>query len=117
TDVTIEAGLLSFHPTQTAVWADFNNDGWVDLFIGNESQKENIHPCEFYINNGDGTFSNNTISAGLTISDNQDFYYVKGVTAADFNNDGWVDIYVSNLYSTKKNLLFMNKGMDDKDNL
>src|SRR5690606_28735214 len=106
TDVTIEAGLLSFHPTQAAVWADFNNDGWLDLFIGNESKEDNIHPCEFYINNGDGTFSNNAISAGLTVSDANDFYYVKGVTASDFNNDGWVDIYISSLYSTKKNLLF-----------
>ena len=114
TDVTLEAGLLSFHPTQTAVWADFNNDGWVDLFIGNESNQDSVHPCEFYINNGDGTFSNNAISAGLTISDADDFYYVKGVTAADFNNDGWVDIYVSSLYSTQKNLLFINKGVNDQ---
>lgn len=117
TDVTIEAGLLSFHPTQTAAWADFNNDGWLDLFIGNESEKENIHPCEFYINNGDGTFSDDTISAGLTISDDQVFYYVKGVTVADFNNDGWVDIYISNLHSHSKNLLFINNGIDEKENV
>jgi hypothetical protein len=37
TDVTKIAGLLSFHPTQTAAWADVNNDGFLDLFIGNES--------------------------------------------------------------------------------
>ncbi len=37
TDVTKESGLLSFHPTQTATWADFNNDGWLDVFIGNET--------------------------------------------------------------------------------
>src|SRR5690606_2200660 len=102
TDVTIEAGLLSYHPTQAAVWADFNNDGWIDLFIGNESEKDRIYPSELYINKGDGTFSNNAASAGLTTSDSDDFYYVKGVTAADFNNDGWVDIYVSNLFSSKK---------------
>ncbi len=36
TDVTNKAGLLSFYPTQTATWADFNNDGWLDVFIGNE---------------------------------------------------------------------------------
>ncbi|MGN6530568.1 MAG: FG-GAP repeat domain-containing protein, partial [Ginsengibacter sp.] len=47
TDVTKEAGLLSFHPTQTATWADFNNDGWLDVFIGNEtSPGGESHPCE-----------------------------------------------------------------------
>ncbi|WP_162495554.1 CRTAC1 family protein [Confluentibacter flavum] len=117
TDVTIEAGLLSFHPTQTAVWADFNNDGLIDLFIGNESDKDNIYPCELYMNNGDGTFSNDTINAGLTVSDAQNFYYVKGVTAADYNNDGWMDIYVSTLHSNSKNLLFMNKGEDKEGHI
>src|SRR5690606_3268861 len=60
TDVTMESGLLSFHPTQTATWADFNNDGWLDLFIGNESEAGDsnmTHPCELYINNQNGTFS------------------------------------------------------------
>ncbi|MEJ0080692.1 MAG: VCBS repeat-containing protein [Puia sp.] len=37
TDVTVESGLLTFGPTQTAVWGDFNNDGWLDLFVGKET--------------------------------------------------------------------------------
>lgn len=116
TDVTIEAGLLSFHPTQTATWADFNNDGWIDLFIGNESGKENVHPSEFYRNNGDGTFSNLTASAGLTVSNEEESYFVKGVTSGDYNNDGWMDIYVSTLHSSK-NLLFINKRIDKNGHL
>ena len=40
TDVTVQSGLLSFHPTQTGTWADFNNDGWLDVFIGNETSIE-----------------------------------------------------------------------------
>ncbi|MBZ9631719.1 CRTAC1 family protein [Salegentibacter sp. LM13S] len=114
TDVTIEAGLLSYHPTQTATWADFDNDGWIDLFIGNESDKENIHPSEFYRNNGDGTFSNLTASAGLTVSTGEEPYYIKGVTSGDYNNDGWMDIYISTLHPTSRNLLFLNKGIDEK---
>jgi tetratricopeptide (TPR) repeat protein len=117
TDVTIEAGLLSYHPTQTATWADFDNDGWIDLFIGNESDKENIHPSEFYRNNGDGTFSNLTTSAGLTVSTEEEPYYIKGVTSGDYNNDGWMDIYVSTLHPTSRNLLFLNKGIDETGNL
>lgn len=67
TDVTAEAGLLSFHPTQTAVWADFNNDGWLDVFIGNESTempsrlrtaRGKFHYPEFYVNQRNGTFKN-----------------------------------------------------------
>jgi hypothetical protein len=44
-DVTAAAGLLSFHPTQTASWFDYNGDGWIDLFIGNESSSQDVNPC------------------------------------------------------------------------
>ena len=56
-DVTEEAGLLRFHPTQTAVWFDYDGDGWLDLFVGNESTREEAAPCELFRNNGDGTFT------------------------------------------------------------
>src|SRR5271170_4344406 len=38
-DVTEAAGLMSLHPTQTAAWADYDNDGWLDLFVGHETEK------------------------------------------------------------------------------
>lgn len=116
TDVTIESGLLSFYPTQTATWADFDNDGWIDLFIGNESDIENNNPSEFFRNNGDGTFTNLTATAGLTVSNDDKPYYVKGVTSGDYNNDGWMDLYVSTLHSAK-NLLYINKGKDKTGNI
>jgi hypothetical protein len=57
-DVTEAAGLLSFHPTQTASWGDYDNDGDLDLFIGNESTPgSHVHPSELYVNDGDGTFT------------------------------------------------------------
>ena len=97
TDVTVEAGLLSLHPTQTAVWADFNNDGWLDLFIGNETtDTAHPHPAELFINNQDGGFSNVSDAAGCSITG-----FIKGVVAADYNNDGWQDLFLSMLDGRK----------------
>jgi hypothetical protein len=110
TDVTEEAGMLSFHPTQTATWNDFNNDGWLDVFIGNESSEaENVHPCELYINNQDGTFREVAKQAGIQVSSSQNYYYVKGVTSGDYDKDGLADIYISTVDTKKPNLLFRNK--------
>ena len=106
-DVTIDAGLLSMHPTQTASWADFNRDGWLDVFIGNESKgkgaNQMLNPCEFYLNNGDGTFSNISAQTGLNIKG-----FVKGSAWGDINNDGLPDLYVSLL--GEPNRLYLNRG-------
>lgn len=104
-DVTIEAGIYSTNPTQAATWNDFNNDGWLDLFVANEttfSSTKNF-PCEFYLNKGDGSFENVTDKYGM----NQVGYF-KGCTSGDVNNDGWQDIYLSNLDGD--NLLYLGKN-------
>ena len=105
TDVTVEAGLLSFHPTQTATWNDFNLDGWLDVFIGNESSSEKeMHPCELYLNNKNGTFTN------IATPDNLDIKaFVKGVTSGDYDGDGWPDIFISTVNA--RQLLLHNKGV------
>jgi hypothetical protein len=111
TDVTIISGLLSFHPTQTATWNDFNNDGWLDVFIGNESWEGNAlsgsHPAELFINNQDGTFINVAAQAGVDV-----IAFVKGVTSGDFNNDGWKDLFVTSLSGQR--FLLRNKGSAGK---
>jgi len=108
TDVTVESGLLSFNPTQTATWADFNNDGWLDLFIGNETSSFfHPHPAELYINNQDGTFTNTASESGAAFS-----YFMKGVVSADYNNDGWPDIFISSFDG--KRVLLKNKGVKSK---
>jgi hypothetical protein len=97
TDVTKECGLLSFYPTQTATWNDFNNDGWLDVFIGNETiSGADQNPCELYINNKNGTFTEMALQANCRIVD-----YVKGVTSADYNNDGFADIFISTMTGNK----------------
>lgn len=105
TDVTIQSGLFSLHPTQAGVWRDFNNDGWLDLFIGNESQKRGEqHGCELYLGCEKGTFTNIAVEAGVAVN-----AFIKGVTAADYNNDGWQDLYLSTVNGYK--VLLKNKGM------
>jgi len=107
TDVTKAAGLLSFHPTQTATWADFNNDGWLDVFIGNETiPGEELHPCELYMNNKNGTFTEIAAKAGCAITE-----FVKGVTSGDYNNDGLTDIFISTLNGRK--ILLKNESAKD----
>lgn len=111
TDVTIASGILSFHPTQAATWNDFNNDGWLDVFIGNESWEGNavsgLHPAELFVNNQDGTFTNIATQAGVDV-----IGFVKGVTSGDYNNDGWKDIFVTSLSGQR--FLLKNKGIQGK---
>jgi tetratricopeptide (TPR) repeat protein len=90
TDVTDQSGLGNIPTTtQTAVWADINNDGWLDLFIVNEDGHNQL-----YLNNRDGTFQDIAASAGVAGDGTS---YSKGVVAGDYDNDGYVDFYISNL--------------------
>lgn len=103
-DVTEKAGLLAFAPSQTAVWADFDNDGWLDLFVGNESSGDESNPCQLFRNNRDGTFTDIAKAAGVAFVG-----FVKGVTAGDYDNDGRTDLYLSML--NRGNVLFRNQGV------
>ena len=107
TDVTKAAGLLAhLAPTQTATWLDYDGDGWLDLFVGNETRAggfEDPSPCELFHNNRDGTFTN------VAPESRVDFVgFVKGVVSGDYNNDGRPDIFVS--VQGSDNLLFRNDG-------
>ena len=82
--------------TQAAVWTDIDNDGLLDLFVGNENG-----PAQLFRNRGDGTFDDIAEQAGVDRS-----AFNKGVAAADYDNDGWPDLYVSNLGGT--NFLYRN---------
>jgi hypothetical protein len=103
TDVTEAAGLFSMHPTQTAAWGDYDGDGWLDLFIGNESFRGEIHPCELFHSNGDGTFTERASEVGVAVEG-----FVKGISWGDSDNDGDLDLYVSRLQGD--NFLFRNDG-------
>jgi len=103
TDVTQKSGLgAAVAASQTAAWADIDNDGYLDLFVGNENA-----PSQLFHNNGDGTFKDISHAAGIDKT-----AFSKGVVAADYDKDGYEDFYVSNygganfLYRNNHNLTF-----------
>jgi enediyne biosynthesis protein E4 len=82
-------------------WADFNNDGKQDLFVCNNraSNKNNL----LYLNNGDGTFTK--VATGVVVTDGGSSY---GCTAADYDNNGTIDLFVANY--GENNFLYSNTG-------
>ena len=104
TDVTEAAGVQHPGYPNSVTASDLNNDGWTDLYVANDFDV----PDFFYLNNGDGTFTNIIDSALRHIS-----YYSMGVDAADINNDGWLDLMVLDMVAEDNFRLKSNmSGMD-----
>ena len=104
TDVTFESGLGEvFRPTQTAAFADYDLDGDLDLYIGNETNEGTSFPCQLFQNAGDGTFTDVAETAGVT-----NLRWTKGVSWGDFDDDRDPDLYVSNMKG--ENRLYRNNG-------
>ncbi len=98
-DTTKRAGLgENAFPCQASGWGDYDSDGDLDLYVGNER-----YPCELFQNQGDGTFADVTAKAGVPNGG-----MTKGVAWGDYDNDGDQDLYVSNL--EQSNLLYRNEG-------
>ena len=127
TDVTVKAGVAAPGWATSAVWFDYDNDGRLDLFVCRfvEYSKAKLKfcgdlitgerhycipsiydamPCWLFHNNGDGTFTDVSKESGIA----QHRAKAWGVVAADLNNDGRMDLYVTN--DTVPNFLFANRG-------
>ncbi len=109
TDVTEAAGVGNigglFHGKGLGVVsADFNNDGAPDLYVANDDTRN-----DFFYNNGDGTFSEISTLAGCAYSFNGVSQAGMGVATGDYNADGRLDIFVTNL-SYETNALYRNNG-------
>jgi hypothetical protein len=130
TDVTVRAGILAIEATQAAAWGDFDNDGFLDLFIGTEtgfptrvlgsaSKLSSSLLLDFYRlahrqaqghlyrNQGDGTFRDVLPGLGLDIRG-----WIKGAAWSDYDRDGSIDLYLSRYGDS--NILLHNDGPDAK---
>jgi hypothetical protein len=105
-DVTEQAGLLFAYPTNTAAVADFDNDGWLDIFVGHEATATDPYPSQLFHNNHDGTFTDIGGASGVA-----NLGFVKGAAWGDYNLDGRPDLYVSVMYG--HNHLLRNDGPRD----
>jgi hypothetical protein len=102
-DVSFEAGLADVRrPTQAAAWSDYDNDGDLDLYVGNEGSQEEF-PAQLFRNNADGTFTDVAALAGV-----ENRRFAKGVAWGDYDGDRWPDLYVSNF--SEPNRLYRNQG-------
>jgi hypothetical protein len=133
TDVTEKAGVQNSHWGVGAAFLDYDRDGRLDLFVGNYLKfdphaKKPYYGAEAFAgpldfegdanrlfhNNGDGTFTDVSAQAGVDNAAGR----AKGVTVADFDNDGWPDIYVANdqmesyLYRNNHDGTFTNVAID-----
>ena len=85
-------------------WGDYDNDGDLDIYVANDST-ENF----FYQNNGDGTFEEIGFMIGLAVSEDGNVKNGMGTAFGDLDNDGWLDLIVTN-YADQTNALYRNDG-------
>lgn len=106
TDITMASGLpLEEVQFWGASWGDYNNDGFLDVFLSVRDNAQ-IERNELYRNNGDGTFTNRTVAAGL----HQSGFISFCAAFFDYDNDGDQDIYMANDKCVTSNILYRNNG-------
>jgi len=105
TDVTAKAGVSrEYGPALGTIAADFNGDGWPDLYVANDGQ-----PNQLWINQRNGTFSNTALLAGAALSPEGEAKSSMGIDAGDFDNDGDDDLFITELTGQGHDL-YVNDG-------
>jgi hypothetical protein len=104
-DVTAKAFVNgAYGPALGASTADFNGDGWIDLYVANDGQ-----PNQLWINQRNGTFKDTAFLAGAAVSGAGQAEASMGVDAGDFDNDGDEDLFITN-WLDQMNVLYVNDG-------
>ncbi len=106
TDVSDKAGITTSYGTYGlgVVIADFDNDGWPDIYVANDSA-----PAALYHNQKDGTFTDIGVEVGAAYSGDGKPQAGMGVGVGDFDGDGWLDIFKTN-FSGDTSTLYRNLG-------
>src|SRR2546426_946288 len=106
---TMATGLLRMLPRKPKGLGlavnDFDRDGWPDIFVANDSLAQQL-----FRNNRDGTFTEVALEAGLAYDQDGKVFAGMGADFADYNNDGWPDIFVNALANQKYALFRNDKG-------
>jgi len=104
-DVTIASGLArQFGPALGVATADFNADGWIDIFVANDEQENQL-----WINQRNGTFTNTALLAGVALGPSGERKANMGVDAGDFDEDGDEDLFITELVG-QGSTLYVNDG-------
>jgi enediyne biosynthesis protein E4 len=105
TDVSGKSGISSHIGRGLGVaFADYDRDGLTDIYVANDSMQSFL-----YHNNGNGTFTENGVAAGVGYDEDGSAFAGMGVEFTDFNNDGFPDLVVTDL-ALQKYMLFLNNG-------
>ena len=105
TDVTQKVGLIGPKEFSTsAAWLDYDNDGWPDLLFSNDTQ-----PNKLYRNNGNGTFTEKAVVAGVAFSEDGVARAGMGVDASDYDHSGFPSLLITN-FSNQMISLYHNEG-------
>ena len=100
TDVTARAGLRNSGKGLGALFTDYNNDGYPDIFVANDAV-----PDFLYRNNQDGTFTDIAVTAGVAYNSEGRATASMGIASGDYDNDGASDLFITN-FSLEVNSLF-----------
>ena len=106
TDVSVDSGIASATESYalTAVAADFDGDGWQDIFVACDSS-----PSLFFRNNGDGTFSEEALERGCAVSEDGAEQAGMGVAVGDYDLDGSLDLFKTHFFDDTT-ILYRNDG-------